>query len=271
MKNFTTKKKKILVIDDDPDFLRVICHHLKQIGSYQIKTSVTCLNAMQDIFTFKPDLVISDYHLPDSNGGKLRTAINQIIGTKIPCIFVSAESSSELNLKKQLGSELITFIKKPVSKHLLSEVLDQYDVKESESILAKSMIKTKPYLSHLGRSLFNVGNVDKGRNYKFEIPCEIEGDEYFGNNSMLSNLSLNSARITTNQPLIFGENLTLKVDLKFFKITIPCYVTAETASQGYNSYELKIFNTKSMGYSKLLKVIKSLDMIGAYSHKRRRR
>jgi DNA-binding response OmpR family regulator len=60
-------RKKILVVEDDPDQLEVIRFTLKNAG-YAVGTAVNGIDALKKAQTVSPDLVIMDVMMPELDG-----------------------------------------------------------------------------------------------------------------------------------------------------------------------------------------------------------
>ena len=61
------RKPKILLIDDDPDFVQVTCRVL-QTKSYQIVVANNGEEGLRKIRAEKPDLVLLDIMMPEKDG-----------------------------------------------------------------------------------------------------------------------------------------------------------------------------------------------------------
>ena len=108
--------KQILIIEDDEDILQV----LETVLEYN-DFSVKGLNRTDDIFksidAYKPDLVLTDYLLSGTNGGKICQLIKGNKDTcHIPVILISAYPE----LASSLGSfGFDAFITKPFDINVL--------------------------------------------------------------------------------------------------------------------------------------------------------
>ena len=60
-------KKKILVVDDDPDILKVVSAFLELEG-FEVTTAQSLKEAKELFSSFEPNLIILDIMLPDENG-----------------------------------------------------------------------------------------------------------------------------------------------------------------------------------------------------------
>lgn len=81
--------KKILVCDDEKSILNMLNMYLSREG-YSVQTAETAAEAMQNIETDTPDLVILDVMLPDLDGFEVLKMIFQQY--KLPVIMLTAKS-----------------------------------------------------------------------------------------------------------------------------------------------------------------------------------
>ena len=107
--------KKILLIDDDVDFLKLTSLIFHQFGAQVIMTP-NGLEAMGKLFTQRPDLIILDAMMPGIDGFKICQRIRQYSNT--PLIMLSALDRDELMLKGlEAGAD--DFLSKPVNPEIL--------------------------------------------------------------------------------------------------------------------------------------------------------
>lgn len=106
-------KKRILVVDDDPQITEMFVDMLNRDGRYEVRTAATGYDAGMLTESFRPQLIILDYMLPDVNG----TVVCQRVRTRpetadTRIVFVSGVVNQDeiANLLKAGGDE---FIKKP--------------------------------------------------------------------------------------------------------------------------------------------------------------
>ena len=86
----TPKKKQILVVDDEPAWLKSVSHVLRREG-YQVKTVGSATEALALLVKYRPDLIVSDLRMPDMNGFDLLDKIkHQPTISSTPVVFFSA-------------------------------------------------------------------------------------------------------------------------------------------------------------------------------------
>jgi two-component system OmpR family response regulator len=98
------KKISVLIIEDDPDILKVLQIFLKMEGH----ETRTASNRDEVVAAFRapplPDLVLLDVRLPDVNGFDILTRMRQYPAMKmIPVIMLTAEATREAVLKGLVG------------------------------------------------------------------------------------------------------------------------------------------------------------------------
>src|SRR5688500_11090043 len=70
-------KKKILVVDDDPEIVELFVDVLERDGRFEVKTASSGYDAGIMTQEFLPELIILDYMLPDINGNVVCQTIRQ--------------------------------------------------------------------------------------------------------------------------------------------------------------------------------------------------
>ena len=102
-----TKKKKILVVDDEAAILRIIGTSLRLMG-YDVVTCGSGSEALNLRESEKPDVMLLDVFMPGMDGLKVLEKLRQ--ESKMPVILFSAHSSSREDALR-LGAN--DFIAKP--------------------------------------------------------------------------------------------------------------------------------------------------------------
>lgn len=105
--------KLVYFTDDEEDYAKLMCKMLENEG-FQVEyftKSKDCFKAVKEI---RPDVVITDYLIPDESGKWLKTQI-QNYDASIPVIMLTA-------LSEVAEKEDLCFIK-PVDKHDLFEYI----------------------------------------------------------------------------------------------------------------------------------------------------
>lgn len=97
--------KRILVVDDEPDIVKVVAFRLKKKG-YAVIVAVDGHEGLEKAEKEKPDLILLDLQLPGMNGEEVCAKIRSNQNLKqIPIIFLTASQSVNVKDKaKQLGA-----------------------------------------------------------------------------------------------------------------------------------------------------------------------
>src|SRR5579859_561822 len=81
---------KILVVDDNPTILKLLCQSLEKCG--ELITAADGAEALQKAAEIQPDLIISDYSMPRMNGLELFENLRQRDKTsQIPFVFLASQ------------------------------------------------------------------------------------------------------------------------------------------------------------------------------------
>jgi excisionase family DNA binding protein len=106
-------KRKILVVDDDPEIVELFVDVLERDGRFDVKTAATGYDAGIATQEFMPDLIILDYMLPDVNGNVVCQTIRKNPNFEhMKIIIVSGVvNQEEINDLMKAGAD--EFVKKP--------------------------------------------------------------------------------------------------------------------------------------------------------------
>ena len=111
------KKLKVLVVDDLPSLLRSTGRLFSTLG-HEVQLADHPLEALQMYDEFKPDLVITDWEMPQMNGGELCAQL-RAKGATAPIFIVSGLSRhNEAATCGATGCYL-----KPLSQNTLDEII----------------------------------------------------------------------------------------------------------------------------------------------------
>lgn len=106
--------KKILVVDDDPNIVRLLASRLKNSG-YDVVSASDGNSCFKKAVAEKPDLVLLDIIMPGLNGFEVCKRLKENDKTKdIPVIMLTA-LAGEKDLSKGLEEGANCFITKPFS------------------------------------------------------------------------------------------------------------------------------------------------------------
>ena len=108
------KKKKIMVVDDEEDFLTMLKLNLEQAGQYDVFTLSNAKDIVSKVNNFLPDVILLDLLMPGIGGIEACQMLNKDpVGSRIPIIALSALDKDADKLKAyKVG--IVDYLTKPV-------------------------------------------------------------------------------------------------------------------------------------------------------------
>lgn len=101
---------KILVVDDNPTILKLICQSLEKCG--EVITATDGADALMKTIESKPDLIISDYTMPVMDGRALFDKLRARKETQnIPFVFLASQKEIDERLRMVLEGVEEYFVK----------------------------------------------------------------------------------------------------------------------------------------------------------------
>ncbi len=119
-----TERRRILLIDDSEITLAMEKSVLESRG-YEVKATSTLVEFEKTLETFKPDLILTDLHMPDAKGTDIcRTLKNEFKTQDIPIVIFSSLDDEQLGkLAQQVGAD--GFLSKANGLEALGEKIDE--------------------------------------------------------------------------------------------------------------------------------------------------
>ena len=119
------QRKAILVVDDEETILFMTRTHLKAAG-YEVLTASSGKEALKQLETTDPDLILLDIMMPDMNGFALcREIRRRPATTKTPVLMVSAlKSETDTQAAKECGAD--GYLVKPAKREDLLKTIRKF-------------------------------------------------------------------------------------------------------------------------------------------------
>ena len=145
--------KRILLVDDDPDLLRLLGLRLTSAG-YDLTTASSGMEALSRLSNFRPHVVITDLRMEGMDGMALFEALHSQYST-LPVIILTAHGtiSDAVNATKR---GVFGFLTKPVDKNeLIKQVEDAMRIgvtnidSQSTGIWREKIITQSPLMEEL--------------------------------------------------------------------------------------------------------------------------
>ena len=116
--------KQILLVDDDPDYLKLVSRWLS--AQYRVTIVNSGAQAIAYLGTNKPDLILLDYSMPVVSGPQVLEMLRSEKSTAgIPVIFLTGKDDSE-SVNRVLELRPNGYILKSVSRSALLERLEEF-------------------------------------------------------------------------------------------------------------------------------------------------
>lgn len=190
MDNSFLHSKKLLLVDDEPDLLKMVSDILQEAGFAHIIAAVSVTEAVSTAQMEKPDLIVLDVMLPDGDGFSLMQQLRTF--TNVPVIFLTAKDEVADKLAG-LGLGADDYIAKPFTPQEL--LLRIY------AVLRRTYKKDDPLILLDGCTIdFSRAEVHKGNK---SIPLTAK------EHTLLETLARNEGKIVTVDALceaLWGDN-----------------------------------------------------------------
>jgi|OpeIllAssembly_1097287.scaffolds.fasta_scaffold07175_2 DNA-binding NtrC family response regulator len=115
--------EKILIVDDEPDMLRLLSMILRDKTSYQVTTTNNPIEAIELAKHGGFDLVLSDLKMPGLDGIEIIDAVKKV-DEDIPVIIITAFASVE-SASEAMQKGGFDFITKPFRKEQILFTIDK--------------------------------------------------------------------------------------------------------------------------------------------------
>jgi CheY-like chemotaxis protein len=107
---------RILLVDDEPAFTRVIKRYLESTGKYEVRTENDATKVMAAAREFRPHLVLLDVVMPKTDGGEIAAQMREDEQLKrVEIVFLTATVSRSEVRRQPVVPGGPTFLAKPVA------------------------------------------------------------------------------------------------------------------------------------------------------------
>jgi len=119
--------KRILIVDDDVAFTRMVKLNLEQHGGYEVREENSAANALAAAHVFKPDIFLLDIIMPGMDGTELASRIRgDRILARTPVVFLTATITPDEARARNLENDGMYFLTKPVQLQDLLKVIEDH-------------------------------------------------------------------------------------------------------------------------------------------------
>lgn len=108
-------KIRVLVVDDDPAIVEMLVELLERDGRFEVETASTGFDAGLKTRSFRPDVIVLDYLLPDINGSAVCKSIRSDETLKEVRIIIISGLIDRERVDQLLEEGADEFLQKPFS------------------------------------------------------------------------------------------------------------------------------------------------------------
>lgn len=187
-------KKNILVVDDDPANIKIINEYLIEASTnYEVLNATSASLALTIAVSLKPDLIITDWEMPNMNGIELVKALKKNpVTALIPVIMASGVMTNATDLDEALSAGAIDYVRKPLDRIelkarvrtclLLAETMEAIR-KQEQQLQEKRTTELKAELKYRERELAsNISLLIHAGTVRDRLLEEMQGLRTFLNN-----------------------------------------------------------------------------------------
>ena len=117
---------KILVVDDEVDFTRLLKANLEETGKYEVFSLPNANDIISQVHAFKPDIILLDIIMPGVKGIEVCEMLNKdVVGKLIPIIIISA-LAKDADKYKAYKVGVVDYLEKPIELERLITKVDKY-------------------------------------------------------------------------------------------------------------------------------------------------
>ena len=120
------KKIRVLLVDDEVGVTRLVKLNLERRGQYEVRTETNGLQALAAAHEFKPDVILLDVVMPNTDGGEIAAQIQAALELKhVPILFLTAIVSKQDHANGPLIRGGMRFLAKPITLAALVQAIEE--------------------------------------------------------------------------------------------------------------------------------------------------
>jgi len=121
------EKRRILIIDDEISFTRMVKLNLEKTGTFEVRTENVAHCAVPVAREFKPDLILLDVLMPGMDGGDIAAHVKRDRHLRdVPVVFLTATVSRREAGPGGMTSGGDLFLAKPISVEDLVKCINEH-------------------------------------------------------------------------------------------------------------------------------------------------
>src|ERR1700722_5703752 len=111
---------RVLIVDDEPEIARSLRRVLREV--YEVCLVGSAEEAMAKLDELRPDVIISDFRMPEMNGAELLSDVGRRLPDSIR-LLLSGFADLDANLLAKHAASISKFVKKPWKNDELVEII----------------------------------------------------------------------------------------------------------------------------------------------------
>lgn len=116
---------KILVVDDEVDFTRLLKSNLEETGKFEVLALPNANDIISQVHAFKPDIILLDIIMPGTKGIEVCEILNKdVVGKTIPIIISALAKDADKYKAYRVG--VVDYMEKPIEIERLVVKIDKY-------------------------------------------------------------------------------------------------------------------------------------------------
>jgi len=104
----------ILIVDDEPYMIRLLQHHIER-GGYRMIKAVNGREALERIYSARPQLVLMDVMMPEINGLEVLAELRRDPGMKDLPVIIMTANAQRFTREEAEAAGVSAFLTKPFS------------------------------------------------------------------------------------------------------------------------------------------------------------
>lgn len=115
--------RRILLIEDEAGAREALASLLAEEG-HEVRAAATGAAGLAELYAFRPDTVLCDFRLPDTDGLQVLRHVRRAVGCNVSFIVLTADCGGE-DAERVLEGEADHFFRKPVELGRLRRAISQ--------------------------------------------------------------------------------------------------------------------------------------------------
>jgi CheY-like chemotaxis protein len=112
-------KKRVLIVDDELDFLKITKLNLEETGKFEVMTSSNAKEIMSLLHNFRPQVILLDLLMPGTGGLEACDMLNNDpVGKGLPIIILSA-LDKDIDKLSAYKKGVVDYLTKPIERDAL--------------------------------------------------------------------------------------------------------------------------------------------------------